>query len=381
MQPPTGPLSGLRVVELAGIGPGPFAAMILADLGAEVVRVDRPGDGASAIPPHLDALRRSRESIILDLRSTDGAAAVLDMVEKADILIEGFRPGVTERLGLGPEVCLARNPRLVYGRMTGWGQTGPLAKSAGHDISYLALTGALHGMGREGEDPAIPLNLVGDFGGGSLYLVVGVLAAVFEAQRSGAGQVVDAAIVDGAANLTAVFHGMMAAGMWRDERGVNELDSGRPWYDVYRTSDDQHMAVGPIEPKFFHEFMTLLGLNPSEPDRMSPESWPVIKKQVTDIFRTRTRDEWTELFDGTDACVSPVLSLTEAPHHPHLVERGTFVDVDGVVQPAPAPRFSRTPAAVQSGPSAPGADTRAVLTRWAIPDVDGLIESGAAIQS
>jgi alpha-methylacyl-CoA racemase len=354
--------------------------MILADLGAEVVRVDRPGDAASAIPPHLDPLRRSRKSVVLNLRTEAGVLAVLDLVEKADILIEGFRPGVTERLGLGPQVCLERNPRLVYGRMTGWGQDGPLAQSAGHDISYLALTGALHAMGRAEEDPAIPLNLVGDFGGGSLYLVVGVLAAVFEAARSGKGQVVDAAIVDGAANMTAVFHGMMAAGMWRDERGVNELDSGRPWYDVYKTSDGQHVAVGPIEPKFYDEFIRLLGLDPTELDRSSPDSWPGISNRVADVFATRSRDEWTEHFEGTDACVSPVLSLKEAPTHPHLAERGTFVDVDGVLQPAPAPRFSRTPGAVQSNPSIPGAHTREVLERWGLSNVDELIDSGVAVQ-
>lgn len=376
-----GPLSGLRVIELAGIGPGPFAAMILADLGAEVIRVDRPSGGGDSIPPHLDALRRSRESVVLDLRNEQGAATVLQMVEKADVLIEGFRPGVTERLGIGPEDCRAVNPKLVYGRMTGWGQTGPLASSAGHDISYLALTGALHAMGRKGEDPAIPLNLVGDFGGGSLYLVVGVLAAVFEAQRSGAGQVVDAAIVDGAANLTTVFHGMMAAGMWRDERGVNELDSGRPWYDVYETSDGKHMAIGPIEPKFYAEFMTVLGLDPRDPDRSTPEGWAEIRKQVAGVFATRTRDQWTGVFDGTDACVSPVLSLTEAPSHPHLSDRETFVDVAGVIQPAPAPRFSRTPASVRSNPSIPGAHTRSVLERWGIADVDGLLDSGAAVQT
>ncbi|MFE3059936.1 CaiB/BaiF CoA transferase family protein [Nocardia sp. NPDC059239] len=379
--PTAGPLAGLRIVELAGIGPGPFAAMLLADLGAEVVRVDRPDGGGSVIPPHLDALRRSRKSVVLNLRTADGVAAVLDLIESADILIEGFRPGVAERLGLAPEVCWERNPRLVYGRMTGWGQTGPLAATAGHDISYLALTGALHAMGRAGEDPAVPLNLVGDFGGGSLYLVVGVLAAVFEAARSGKGQVVDAAIVDGAASLTAVLHGMMAAGMWRDERGVNELDTGRPWYDVYRTSDARHVAVGPIEPKFYAEFMTLLGLDPSELDRFAPESWPTIRKQVADAFATRTRDEWAVTFEGTDACVSPVLSLTEAPGHPHLAERGTFVEVDGVLQPAPAPRFSRTPATVQSNPSLPGSHTREVLERWGVRDVEGLLKSGVAVQS
>lgn len=379
--PLAGPLAGLRIVELAGIGPCPFAAMLLADLGAEVIRVDRPGDDHIAIPPHLDTLRRSRKSIVLDLRSAEGVATVLNLIEQADVLIEGLRPGVTERLGLSPETCWERNPRLVYGRMTGWGQTGPLSRTAGHDISYLALTGALHAMGRADEDPAVPLNLVGDFGGGSLYLVVGVLAAVFEASRSGKGQIVDAAIVDGAASLTTVLHGMIAAGLWRDERGVNELDTGRPWYDVYRTSDGQHVAIGPIEPKFYAEFMTLLGLDHTRPDRSDPDSWPTLRKQIAEVFSTRTRDEWTETFSSTDACVAPVLSLTEAPHHPHLAERGTFVEVNGVVQPAPAPRFSRTPAAVQMNPSAPGTHTREVLEQWGISDVDRLLASGAAVQS
>ncbi|MCZ4586311.1 MULTISPECIES: CaiB/BaiF CoA transferase family protein [Rhodococcus] len=376
-----GPLAGLRVVELAGIGPGPFAAMLLADLGAEVIRVDRPGDGASAIPPHLDAMRRSRKSVILNLRDEAGVGALLDLVEKADVLIEGYRPGVTERLGLGPDQCWARNPRLVYGRMTGWGQEGPLASSAGHDISYLALTGALHAMGRSGEDPAVPLNLVGDFGGGSLYLVVGILAAVFEAARSGRGQVVDAAIVDGAASLTTVMHGMMAAKLWRDERGANELDTGRPWYEVYATADGKHVAIGPIEPKFFAEFMTMIGLDPNKLDRRDPESWPVLKQRIADVFRTRTRDDWAKFFEGTDACVSPVLSFTEAPSHPHLAARKTFVEVAGVTQPAPAPRFSRTPGAVQSGPSTPGAHTRDVLTRWGVREIDALFDSGAAVQT
>lgn len=375
-----GPLKGLRVIELAGIGPGPFAAMILADLGAEVIRVDRPGDASGAVPPHLDALRRSRESVALNLRTDEGAEAVLAMVEKADVLIEGFRPGVTERLGLGPNRCLERNPKLVYGRMTGWGQTGPLAHSAGHDISYLALTGALHAMGRADEDPSIPLNLVGDFGGGSLYLAVGVLAAVFEAARSGKGQIVDAAIIDGAANMTAVFHGMMAAGMWQDQRGSNELDSGRPWYDVYKTSDSKHVAIGPIEPKFYADFVRGLGLDPAEMDRASPESWPSLRAKIAGVFATRTRDDWAEHFEGTDACVSPVLSLKEAPNHPHMVDRETFVDVDGVKQPAPAPRFSRTPGAVQSNPSTPGAHTREVLERWGLGNVEELIDSGVAVQ-
>ena len=296
------------------------------------------------------------------------------------MLIERFRPGVTEWLGLGPDQCLARNPRLVYGRMTGWGQNGPLAMSAGHDISYLALTGALHAMGRADEDPAIPLNLVGDFGGGSLYLVVGVLAGVFEAARSGQGQVVDAAIVDGAANPTSVLHGMMAAGIWRDQRGSNELDSGRPWYDVYKTSDGKHVAVGAIEPKFYAEFIYRLGLDPTELDRSSPDSWPAIRKRIAEVFATRTREEWAEVFDGTDACVSPVLSLLEAPQHPHNAARETFVEVGGVLQAAPTPRFSRTPGAVRSEPSIPGGQTREVLARWGLDNVDELIESGVALQ-
>ncbi|MEV6985921.1 CaiB/BaiF CoA-transferase family protein [Sphaerisporangium sp. NPDC051017] len=378
----TGPLAGLRVVELAGMGPGPFASMLLADLGAEVLRVDRPsGTGGTAIPPELDALRRGRSSVVLDLRRPEGARAVLDLVARADVLIEGNRPGVTERLGLGPEDCWARNPRLVYARMTGWGQDGPLAASAGHDITYLALTGALHAMGRKGEGPAVPLNLVGDFGGGSLYLVVGVLAAVFEATGSGKGQVVDAAIVDGATSLTTVLHAMMAAGMWRDERGVNMLDTGSPWYDVYETSDGRHMAVGAIEPKFYAELMTLLGLDPDEGRRRDAAAWPALREEIAAVLRTRTRDEWAKVFDGTDACVAPVLSLTEARHHPQLAERGTFVEIGGVPQPAPAPRFGRTPAPVPQAPVAPGADTRRALTEWGVSEVDALIESGVAVQA
>jgi alpha-methylacyl-CoA racemase len=373
----TGPLAGLRVVELAGIGPGPFAAMLLADLGAEVLRVERPG-GVSEIPPELDALRRGRRSVILDLRRPEGVRAALDLVASADVLIEGNRPGVTERLGLGPEDCWARNPRLVYGRMTGWGQDGPLAHSAGHDISYIALTGALHAIGKPGQAPTVPLNLIGDFGGGSLYLVVGVLAAVFEAARSGRGQVVDASIVDGAASLTTLLHGLLASGRWRDERGVNMLDGGTPWYDVYETADGKHMAVGAMEPKFYAEFMRLLGLEASESERADPQVWPQLRERIGAVFAGRTRAEWTEVFDGTDACVAPVLGLTEAPDHPHNAARGTFIEVGGVTQPAPAPRFSRTPGSVRRKPVAPGTDTRAALKDWGVDDVDGLLKSGAA---
>jgi len=377
-----GPLHGLRVVELAGMGPGPFAAMLLADLGADVIRVDRPtGSGGTAIPPELDAMRRGRTSVMLDLRRPEGAEALLCLVADADVLIEGNRPGVTERLGIGPEDCWATNPRLVYARMTGWGQDGPLASSAGHDITYLALTGALHAMGRRGERPAVPLNLVGDYGGGSLYLVLGILAAVYEADRSGLGQVVDAAIVDGASSLTTVFHSMMTAGMWRDERGVNLLDTGVPWYEVYETADGRHMAVGAIEEKFYAEFMTLLGLDPDEARRADPLKWPALRDEIATVFRSHTRDEWAKVLDGTDACVAPVLSLLEAPHHPHLSSRDTFIDVGGYVQPAPAPRFSRTPAPTPAAPPVPGADTRAVLSRCGVDDVDALVRGGIAVQA
>ncbi|AEH10016.1 MULTISPECIES: CaiB/BaiF CoA transferase family protein [Protofrankia] len=377
----TGPLRGLRVVELAGIGPGPFAAMLLADLGADVIRVDRPGEANDIVPPAVDVLRRGRRSVAIDLRSPDGVRAVLDLAERADVLIEGYRPGVAERLGVGPQDCWARNPRLVYGRMTGWGQDGPLAPTAGHDIGYIAITRALHALGRQGEEPAVPVNFLGDFGGGSLYLVVGVLAAVFEAARSGRGQVVDAAIVDGAASLTAMVYGLLAAGQWRDERGVNLLDTGRPWYDVYRTADDNWVAVGPLEPKFYAQFMTLLGLEPDEAERADPAAWPALRERIAAAFARRTRDEWAKVFEGTDACVAPVLNLTEAAGHPHLAARGTFIEVDGVRQPAPAPRFSRTPPGRPEPPARPGAHTRQALTDWGVRDVDALLASGAAVQA
>jgi alpha-methylacyl-CoA racemase len=377
-----GPLAGLRVVELASMGPGPFAAMLLADLGAEVIRVDRPtGAGGEAIPPELDALRRGRRSVVLDLRHPLAAGAVLDLVQRADVLIEGNRPGVTERLGIGPDECLARNPRLVYARMTGWGQDGPLSSTAGHDITYLALTGALHAMGRRGERPAVPLNLVGDFGGGSLYLVMGVLAAVFEAGRSGRGQVLDAAIIDGATSLTTVLHSMMAAGMWRDERGVNMLDTGTPWYDVYPTSDGKHVAVGAIEPQFYAELMTVLGLSADEARRRDPRQWPAIRTELTAAFASRSRDEWAAIFGSTDACVAPVLSLTEAKDHPQLATRGTFVEISGIPQPAPAPRFGRTPPPLPAPPAPVGANTRAALMEWGVHGVPELLAAGAAIQA
>ncbi|HEU4674526.1 MAG TPA: CaiB/BaiF CoA-transferase family protein [Motilibacteraceae bacterium] len=378
----SGPLEGVRVVELAGIGPGPFAAMMLADLGAEVIRVDRPtGPGLSFGAPHLDVLNRGRRNVAVDLKDPRGREVVLRLVERAEVLVEGFRPGVTERLGLGPEDCWARNPALVYGRMTGWGQDGPLAPTAGHDISYVALTGALHAVGRAGGPPQVPVNLVGDFGGGAMYLVVGVLAALLEARTSGRGQVVDAAIVDGATGLTAMLHGMLAAGSWQDRRGVNLLDSGAPFYDVYQTSDGRWMAVGALEPQFYAALLAVLDLGEDVPDRNDPRQWPSLRERFAARFRERTQAEWTELFEGTDACVAPVLSLTEAPAHPHLAARGSFVEHAGVVQPAPAPRFSRTPGALGEPPARPGQHSREALADWGVDDVEQLIADGVVTQT
>jgi alpha-methylacyl-CoA racemase len=376
-----GPLAGVRVVELAGIGPAPFAAMLLADLGADVIRIDRPGEPTLPVPlpPEDDLLRRGRPSVALDLKHPDGLATALALVDRANVLVEGYRPGVAERLGLGPSVCLERNPALVYGRMTGWGQQGPLAQAAGHDIGYVAVTGALHAIGRADGPPQVPVNLVGDFGGGALYLVVGVLAALLEARTSGRGQVVDAAIVDGTAHLSSLVVGLVSAGLWSDRRGTNLLDTGAPFYDVYETSDGGWLAVGPLEPAFYAELLRLLDLGDTAPDRLDPMQWPALRMLLADTFRTRTREAWTELFEGTDACVEPILSYAEAPAHPHLAARGTYVEHHGVVQPAPAPRFSRTPASLTTPPSHPGADTRTALTAWGIDDVDALIASGAAL--
>ncbi|GAA3009009.1 CoA transferase [Streptomyces fulvorobeus] len=367
---PQGPLTGVRVVELAGIGPGPFAAMLLADLGADVVRVDRPGGAGLGIDPALDLTNRNKRSVVLDLKSADGPARVLDLAERADILIEGYRPGVAERLGVGPDACLARNPRLVYGRMTGWGQDGPLAPRAGHDVAYIAVTGTLSMFGRPGEPPTVPANLVGDYAGGSLYLVVGVLAALQHARTpGGAGQVVDAAIVDGAAHLATMIHGMLADGSWQDRRGANLLDGGCPFYGTYETADGQYMAVGPLEQRFYEEFSALLGLADDAPDRTDLTRWSDLRAAVAGRFLTRTRTEWTEVFDGSDACVAPVLSLREAPHHPHLTARATFVEHGGLTQPAPAPRFSATPVSVRRGPAVPGADTDEVADDWDVPGI------------
>ncbi|MGW6904328.1 CaiB/BaiF CoA transferase family protein [Streptomyces sp. NPDC054940] len=367
--PGHGPLTGVRVVELAGIGPGPFAAMLLADLGADVVRVDRPGGTGLAINTAYDITNRNKRSVIIDLKSPDGAARVLDLAAHADILIEGNRPGVAERLGVGPKACHARNPGLVYGRMTGWGQEGPLADRAGHDIAYIALTGTLGMIGSPDEPPAVPANLVGDYAGGSLYLVVGVLAALHHARATGTGQVVDAAIVDGTSHLAAMIHGMLAAGGWQDRRGANLLDGGCPYYGTYETADGKYMAVGALEPQFYEEFLGLLGLTEFASARKDWSRWGELREAVAARFKSRTRDEWTAVFEGTDACVAPVLSLREAPHHPHLAARGTFTDHGGITQPAPAPRFSATPTAVRTGPAQPGADTAEVARDWDVPDL------------
>ncbi|HEY8546293.1 MAG TPA: CaiB/BaiF CoA-transferase family protein [Acidimicrobiales bacterium] len=359
-----GPLHGLKVVEIAGIGPGPFCGMVLADLGADVVRVDRAQNvqgGDPALPPG-DLLNRGRRSIGVDLKNPEGVAVVLDLVEKADVLIEGFRPGVAERLGIGPDDCLARNPKLVYGRMTGWGQDGPWASMAGHDMNYIAIAGALEPLGRAGQPPVPPINLLGDFGGGGMLLAVGVLAGVFEAQRSGQGQVIDAAMVDGSALLMTMTHAFRHMGIWKDERGTNMLDTGAHFYDVYETADGKYLSVGAIEPQFYDALLEGLGLDKSElPWQHDRDAWPALTEKFAGIFKTKTRDEWMEIFEGTDACVAPILSIPEALEHPHNTARGTFVEVAGVPQPGPAPRFSRTPPEIASPPPHAGQHTDEVL--------------------
>jgi alpha-methylacyl-CoA racemase len=359
-----GPLQGFRIVEIAGIGPAPMCAMLLADLGATVLRVERMQASGLGIdkPPRFEIMNRSRRAVAIDLKKKDGVETVLRLVEGADAFIEGFRPGVTERLGIGPEACLARNKRLVYGRMTGWGQTGPLAQAAGHDLNYIALTGVLHAIGRAGQKPTPPLNLVGDFGGGALYLALGIACGLLEAQRSGKGQVVDAAMTDGAASLMTMFFGMRAAGQFTTERGTNILDSGAFFYEIYECADGKHVAIAPIEDKFLAELFRLIEIDPAGfPAKLDAAGWPAAKEKLDAVFKTKTRDEWCRLLEGSDACFAPVLSLDEAPDHPHNKARGTFVTVDGIVQPAPAPRFSRTPSATPTPPEVP---VSAALQGW-----------------
>ncbi len=357
-----GPLHGVRVLEVAGIGPGPFCCMMLADLGAEVLRIDRP-EGPPGDP--ADVLGRGRRSLALDLKQPAVVGAVLRLVERADVLVEGFRPGVMERLGLGPETCLSRNPRLVYGRMTGWGQEGPLAQVAGHDITYIALTGALWSMGRAGERPVPPLNLVGDFGGGGMLLAYGIAAALFEAGRSGQGQVVDAAMTDGSATLMGAFFGQLAQGRWKNARESNLLDGACPYYDTYECADGKYVAVGALEPQFFALLLKGLGLDAARfADRTDPARWPAIKAEFAGVFRREARDHWAKVFEGTDACVAPVLDLEEAPRHPHNAARGTFLTRGDGMQPAPSPRFSRTAAAEPGQAPLRGAGGEAALAEW-----------------
>jgi alpha-methylacyl-CoA racemase len=372
-----GPLAGYRIIELAGIGPGPFCGMMLSDMGAEVIRVDRPAPGARA---PKDVLVRNRRSIAIDLKRPEGVEAVLRLCEGADALFEGFRPGVTERLGLGPDDCMSRNPKLVYGRMTGWGQDGPMAQASGHDINYIGLAGALHAIGRPGERPVPPLNLVGDFGGGGMLLAFGLVCGLLEAQRSGQGQVVDAAMVDGAASLMAMFFSFAAQGGFSDQRGTNLLDGGAHFYDTYETRDGKYVCLGSIEPQFYALLIEKAGLDPEVfRPQMDRAQWPQLKERLAEVMRTKTRDEWCALMEGTDVCFAPVLSIFEAPEHPHNRARGTFIEVDGVPQPAPAPRFSRTAPEVRGAAPAPGADSTEILRSFGFSDAEihGLTEQGA----
>jgi len=362
----SGPLAGLRFVEMAGLGPAPFAAMVLADLGAEGIRIESPRPGLTLGDPMRDVTRRGRAGVVVDVRQDAGRDVVLDLVAESHLLIEGFRPGVMERLGLSPEACLARRPALVYGRMTGWGQDGPWARTAGHDLDYIAVAGVLAHIARRDQPPTPPLNLVGDYGGGAMFLLVGMLSALWHAERTGEGQVVDAAMVDGAALLMSLFHSMSAIGMWREEAGVNLLDSGTPFYDVYRTADGKWLAIGCLEPAFYAEWLRIAGLDGEElPAQFDIAGWPVLRARFAEVVASCTRDEWAALTDGTDACVAPVLTMGEAPRHPHMAARGTYVEVDGVTQAAPAPRFSLTPAGAPG--SVRASDPRALLD-WGIDE-------------
>ena len=360
-----GPLEGLKLLEISGIGPGPYCAMVLADMGAEVIRIVRPGPDPFVSNPAGDLLSRGRRSLGLDLKHPDGVATLLRLVERADGLFEGFRPGVMERLGLGPEVCLDRNPRLVYGRMTGFGQDGPLAQAAGHDINYIALAGVLAHIGRRDQPPTPPINLIGDFGGGGLLLAFGMVCALLERVRSERGQVVDAAMVDGAAALMTIFHAAQQSGFWSDARGDNMLDGGAPFYDAYETKDGRYVSIGSIEPRFYAELLERTGLDAEElPAQMDRAGWDRVRDRLTTIFKSKTRDEWCALLEGSDVCFAPVLTMAEAREHPHNRARGLFVEVEGVAQPRPAPRFSRTDSTVQRPPSRGAAHTDELLSEW-----------------
>jgi alpha-methylacyl-CoA racemase len=383
-----GPLSGYRIIEIAGIGPGPFAAMMLADMGAEVIRIERAQAVRGPAPdtPYFDVMQRGRRNVAIDLKHPDGVATLLDLIEHADGLIEGFRPGVMERLGVGPDVCLARNPKLVYGRMTGWGQDGPYAAAAGHDINYISLAGALAHMGRSGEGPTPPLNLVGDFGGGGMFLAFGVVCALLDAQRGGVGQVVDTAMVDGASTLMSMFWAFKAVGLFDEKnRGTNLLDTGAHFYDVFRCADGEYVSIGSIESQFYAELLRLTGLD-SDPEfshQMDKSQWPHLKIRLAEVFASKTRAEWCEIMEMTDVCFAPVLTMSEASQHPHNVARHTFIDIAGVTQPAPAPRFSRSVPAVPTPPAHPGQHTREVLADWGVPSdrIELLIAARAVVDA
>ncbi len=384
-----GPLAGFKVIELAGLGPGPFCGMMLADMGANVIRVDRPGTNEQQ---KLDPMCRSRQSIAIDLKSDAGLEVLLRLVDGADALFEGFRPGVAERLGFGPEVCLQRNPRLVYGRITGWGQSGPLAHTAGHDINYIALSGALHAIGRAGERPVPPLNLVGDIGGGGMLMAFGIVCALLEASRSGKGQVIDAAMVDGAIGLMAMFYGFRASGLYDEQTGTNFLSGAAHFYDTYETGDGKFLSVGPLEPQFYNQFIDIIGVDRArfeagrfsvQPNATASDFWPELKAELAAVFRTRSRDEWCKLFEGTDCCVAPVLTTTEASQHPHNVARKNFIELEGELQNAPAPRFGRSCTTQPTAPPLPGEHSRQVLQQagYSAADIDALLAAGAIAQA
>ena len=376
-----GPLAGEKVIEMVGIGPGPLSAMLLADMGAEVIRIDRPG-GDQRVARSAALLGRNRKSVVVDLKNPSGIETVLRLMERADALMEGFRPGVMERLGLGPGECLKRNSRLVYGRITGWGQDGPLAMSAGHDINYIALAGALHAIGEKGGKPLAPLNLLGDFAGGGMFLAFGMVCALLEARQSGLGQVIDCSMVEGTALLTTLFFAMHQAGLWKDERGSNGVDGASHFYNTYETQDGKWIAIGAMEPQFYAALIAKIGADPQRFARQNqPDTWPELKAELARIFKTRTRAQWQDLLEGSDACFAPVLSLAEAPGHPHNRARGSFIEVDGTVQPAPAPRFSRTAPEVKHGPRPAGADTEEVLHAWGFgsDEIRDLESAGAVL--
>ena len=379
-----GPLSGIRVLELAGIGPGPFCTMMLADMGADVLRIDRldPADLGLPLPPRFDIMARGRRSIGLDLKRPDAIEIALALVEKADVLVEGFRPGVMERLGLSPDACFERNARLIYGRVTGWGQNGPLAQAAGHDINYIAISGALHAIGARGRAPVPPLNLIGDYGGGGMYLAFGIACALIERQSSGRGQVVDAAMSEGAVSMMSIFYARLAAGAWEDERGANAIDGGAPWYGVYETAEGKYISIGAIEGRFYARLLELLDLGAASlPDRHDKTRWPELRSRLQDAFKRKTRDEWCEILRGHDVCFAPVLSLAEAPSHPHHRARGSFIERGGLLQPAPAPRYSRTPGEIERGAPACGEGGSAALAEWGFDEaaIARFRDSGARI--